>query len=362
MDGKDSIFYREPSPFTKYTKRQQLRYCVGAALYMPATREMIAQAIIQHQHPSLSTIVIDLEDALGDLQVEVGIQQLEKTLETLYNAIQSDELLIEHLPLLFVRVRSVAQLQQIITLLGERQQVITGYVLPKFTKDNGRGYLELIAEQNKVGYTLYAMPILESSDILLKENRIENLLAIREIVTEFSDYVLNIRVGATDFSGLLGVRRTVHHTIYDLQVVRDCLTDIMNVFLRDDPQFIISGPVWEFFGQSGDVSNLALLGLLREVELDRLNGLIGKTIIHPTHIDAVNAMYVVSHEDYIDAQGIMLLADGKMGVQKSEYGNKMNEMKPHYIWAQRILMRAETFGVFHPQHNHMHLLQRQVTR
>ena len=52
------------------------------------------------------------------------------------------------------------------------------------------------------------------------------------------------------------------------------------------------------------------------VELDRLNGLIGKTIIHPTHIDAVNAMYVVSHEDYIDAQGIMLLADGKIGVQK----------------------------------------------
>ena len=95
--------------------------------------------------------------------------------------------------------------------------------------------------------------------------------------------------------------------------------------------------------------------------MDRLNGLIGKTIIHPTHIDPVNAMYVVSHEDFVDAQGILLF-DGQIGVQKSEYGNKMNEMKPHKMWAQRIIMRAEVFGVFNPQVTHLDLLQGQVIR
>lgn len=359
-DGNDSIFFEAPQPFTKNTEKQRLRYCVGAALYMPATREMIAQDIIAQKHPALTTIVIDLEDALGDLQVEEGMAQLHKTVLTLQTALNTGMLLEDHVPLLFVRVRSAAQLQQVMNLLGELQHVLTGYVLPKFTKDNGRAYLELIAQQNERGFTLYAMPILESKQLIFKETRMEQLLAIHELVKEFEPYILNIRIGSTDFCGLFGVRRTLKHTIYDIQVVRDCMTDIMNVFLRGNPQFVVSGSVWEYFGHDGDVECPELQGLLREVELDRLNGLIGKTIIHPSHIKAVQAMYVVTHEDFMDAQRILQLADGQIGVQKSVSGNKMNEMKPHYLWAQRTMMCAEAFGVLKPTCQAEDLLKRKV--
>ena len=82
--------------------------------------------------------------------------------------------------------------------------------------------------------------------------------------------------------------------------------------------------------------------------------------IHPSHIATVQAMYVVSHEDYMDAERILLQSDGSVGVEKSVYGNKMNEMKPHLIWAQRTMMRAEAFGVFNEGINYTHLLGEQV--
>ena len=44
-------------------------------------------------------------------------------------------------------------------------------------------------------------------------------------------------------------------------------------------------------------------GLLREIELDRANGLLGKTCIHPSHVLPVHALSVVSHEEFSDAAG-----------------------------------------------------------
>ena len=84
-------------------------------------------------------------------------------------------------------------------------------------------------------------------------------------------------------------------------------------------------------------------GLLREISLDRVNGLIGKTVIHPSHVPAVHALSVVTHEEYRDATDILAATSG--GVHRSEYRNKMNEARPHRIWAQQVLRRAHVFGV-----------------
>ena len=88
--------------------------------------------------------------------------------------------------------------------------------------------------------------------------------------------------------------------------------------------------------------NDAVDGLLRELLLDKANGFIGKTIIHPSHIHYVNAMLCVTRELYDDACQI-LNTDG--GVIKSLNGNKMNEIAPHNCWAEKIFMRAKAYGV-----------------
>jgi citrate lyase beta subunit len=78
------------------------------------------------------------------------------------------------------------------------------------------------------------------------------------------------------------------------------------------------------------------------VILDKANGFIGRTVIHPTHIKFVNAMQAVTLEEYEDACQI-LNTDG--GVIKSHNANKMNEIAPHTNWAEKIYMRAKVYGV-----------------
>ncbi|MBQ1387003.1 MAG: HpcH/HpaI aldolase/citrate lyase family protein, partial [Erysipelotrichales bacterium] len=90
------------------------------------------------------------------------------------------------------------------------------------------------------------------------------------------------------------------------------------------------------------IVNDAVDGLLRECMLDRVNGFIGKTIIHPTHIPYVNGMLAVTEEVYNDACQVLGTSGG---VIKSSSGNKMNEIGPHRRWAEKILMRAKAYGV-----------------
>ena len=90
------------------------------------------------------------------------------------------------------------------------------------------------------------------------------------------------------------------------------------------------------------IVNDAVDGLMRELILDQANGFIGKTCIHPTHLNFINGMLAVTREEYEDAVQIMH-APG--GVLKSTNGNKMNEIGPHKNWAEKILMRAQAYGV-----------------
>src|SRR3954447_17774355 len=63
------FFYQKPQNFNKYTNRELLAYGLGATLYMPATRPNIHQDILSKKHEGLTSLVIDLEDAVGDNEV-----------------------------------------------------------------------------------------------------------------------------------------------------------------------------------------------------------------------------------------------------------------------------------------------------
>ncbi|CCC83865.1 hypothetical protein PPM_0928 [Paenibacillus polymyxa M1] len=358
---------------------------------MPATRLEVAEEIKNGKHEGLTTVILDLEDAIGDQQVGQAEESLAQQLFQLLSYVRTGMMSEQQLPLLFVRVRSVEQLERLLNSLGEALELLTGFVLPKFSSDNGRAYFALIAEYNRTMHTgagdasrtpvLYGLPILESSKIIYRETRWKELLAIKEILDEVQEYVLNVRIGATDFSSLYGLRRSPDITIYEIAVIRDCIADIINLFGRVDSDYVISGPVWEYFshrerifkpqlrvspfedafGKPGrylrmDFISDAVDGLIREVMMDKENGIIGKTIIHPSHIKPVQAMYAVTHEEYMDALEIVERNDGSLGVFKSTYANKMNEIKPHLNWAYRIINRSKVYGVLHEQQHFVSLL------
>ncbi|ADO54989.1 MULTISPECIES: HpcH/HpaI aldolase/citrate lyase family protein [Paenibacillus] len=377
--------------FHNRSPKSILAYAIGAALYMPATRLEVAEEIKNGKHEGLTTVILDLEDAIGDQQVGQAEESLAQQLFQLLSYVRTGMMSEQQLPLLFVRVRSVEQLERLLNSLGEALELLTGFVLPKFSSDNGRAYFALIAEYNRTMHTgagdasrtpvLYGLPILESSKIIYRETRWKELLAIKEILDEVQEYVLNVRIGATDFSSLYGLRRSPDITIYEIAVIRDCIADIINLFGRVDSDYVISGPVWEYFshrerifkpqlrvspfedafGKPGrylrmDFISDAVDGLIREVMMDKENGIIGKTIIHPSHIKPVQAMYAVTHEEYMDALEIVERNDGSLGVFKSTYANKMNEIKPHLNWAYRIINRSKVYGVLHEQQHFVSLL------
>lgn len=364
----ETIFYKKPQPFTKLTVPDILSYTLGATLYMPASMPNITDMVQSHKYKELTSFVIDLEDAVGDTELASCEAKLVEDIDALFTLYENKQIQLQDLPLIFIRVRSIEQFTFLTTTLGKRQEILTGYVFPKFTAAQGAIYFELLEQTiQQHQLTLYGMPILESRDILYKESRMEALFAIKEVLQRYRARVLNVRIGATDFCGIYGIRRRVDSTIYDIAVIRDCMADIVNVLGREEDDFVISGPVWEYFSnqrvlkpalrvtpfsEKGALkARQALLddyldGLIKEVLMDKQNGILGKTIIHPSHIRVVHALYVVSYEEYTDALSIVENNDGQRGVLKSHYANKMNEMKPHMRWAQRILRQAHVYGVY----------------
>lgn len=384
-DEVQKYFYKSPSSFSKRSPREILAYGLGGTLYMPATKKNIHEDILSKKHAGLTSLVIDLEDAIGDNEVEKAEQMLIKELSSLHEGLDKGFIEIEDLPLIFIRIRSLEQLTRIIETLGEKLQVITGIVIPKFRRSNGEPILHEIAKLRNTNTSLYAMPILESKEIIYRESRVKELFEIKQLLDEYKDIVLNVRIGATDFSGLFGIRRNPDTTVYDIAVIRDCIADIINMFVRLDSPYVVSGPVWEYFssaervlkpqirqtpfvekyGQAGlkirqDLIGAHMDGFIQEILMDIGNGIVGKTIIHPTHIQAVQALNAVSYEEYLDAYHIIAESNGEVGVLKSSFSNKMNEVKPHLYWAQKIMLKSETYGVLHNEYTYIDLLKQNI--
>ena len=110
---------------------------------------------------------------------------------------------------------------------------------------------------------------------------------------------------------------------------------------RYGKDYVISGPVWEYYGGSGWDT-----GLMRELAEDRLCGFTGKTVIHPKQISLVNAAYQVLQKDLDDARAILEWdAAASSLVSGSASRERMNEHKTHRNWAAQTLLMAEAFGV-----------------
>ena len=357
-----ALFERPPERFDRGSGTDLLSVALGATLYMPADRPSLVADIAKQTAAGVTSVVVCLEDAIADEQVGAAEDNLVEAFTALHREPQGE------LPLLFVRVREAAQIPALVRRLGQAAHLLDGIVLPKFTAISGTEYLlTLEAAEREAGVSLLAMPVIESGAVLYAETRVDELTRLRALLHRDRRRILAVRIGATDLCALYGLRRSPELSIYDIKVVSALIGDVVNVLGRTDGTgFTVSGPVWEYYGgherifkpqlrQSpfhqhdamslrGELVSRAIDGLIREVQLDQANGLIGKTAIHPGHVAVVNALSVVSAEEYRDAQD--LLAAGRAsGVMPSGHRNKMNEIRPHLTWARRTMLRSRVFGV-----------------
>lgn len=368
-------FIVEPVDFNKYTDRSLLQYCLGGTLYMPGTK-VIWEKILKKEMTDITSMVMCFEDAIQETDLARAEENVLVHLNNIAHSIDRDEIDIKEVPLIFLRVRNVEQFKKFSDQLSKKQtSILSGFVFPKFYSNNAAQYLQILdnlcVKHNAI---LYGMPILEGKTIAYQETRKEELTFLKKIIDPHKNRILNIRVGGTDFSALFGVRRGINYSIYDILTVRDCLSDILNFFSRAEDDYLVSAPVWEYFlaYKEDDLNKLlyddnihksilnrapilneAIDGLLREVILDKANGFVGKTIIHPSHVRFVNAMQTVTKEEYEDAMQILNTSGG---VIKSAKSNKMNEINPHKSWATKTSLRAKAFGVIEDETSFIKLI------
>ncbi|MFD3658219.1 HpcH/HpaI aldolase/citrate lyase family protein [Streptomyces sp. NPDC058620] len=359
--AREGLFFQEPCVFDADSPARVLAAALGATLYSPATRPHLADDVVKQAGRGVVSMVLCLEDSIDDAEVADGEANLVRQFADLADRATET-------PLLFIRVRAPEQITDLVSRLGSSVRLLSGFVLPKFTEERGVLFLEALASAEvTAGRRLFAMPVLESPELLHLETRAEVLRGIARTVNKYRERVLALRLGVTDFCSAYGLRRASDMTAYDVQIVSAVIGDVVNVLGRaDGTGFTITGPVWEYFrlqermfkpqlrrspfaGRAEELRTALiehdLDGLLREIELDRANGLLGKTCIHPSHVVPVHALSVVSHEEFSDAQDILRPGRGGGGVLRSAYTNKMNEVKPHRAWAERTVQRAEVFGV-----------------
>jgi len=358
-DVRRRLFWREPEHFTRDSGRDVLAVALGATLYMPGTRPRLAHDLTRRAAKGAMSSVVCLEDSIADEDVPVAQAN---TIAQLRDLAESGGG-----PLVFVRVRQPEQIGQIVEGLGEHAGVLSGFVLPKFTQTTGAAFLDALDDTAaSSGHHLWAMPVMEAPEIIHRETRDDELVAVRQLLDKHRSSVLAVRTGATDLCGFYGIRRGRDLSIYDVRLVADVINHVVNILGRaDGTGFVVTGPVWEYYGgnerlfkprlreapfEAHDAEDLRhtlitkdLDGLIREVVLDAANGLTGKTVIHPSHVAVVHALSVVTHEEFVDASDVLGTDAG--GAAASSYRNKMNESRPHRAWAERILTRAKVFGV-----------------
>lgn len=393
-DARESLFYQEPKEFTADSDARTLSIALGATLYSPASRPQLAADIRkQVRLHGVVSMVLCLEDSIPDHEVQGAEENLVRQFGELVRQKQHDphgsrdsHSQAQELPMLFIRVREPEQITSLVERLGPSGTgLLSGFVLPKFTEDHGLPFLEaLTAAEKASGHRLFAMPVLESPELMYMESRVETLMGIARTAEKYRDRILALRLGVTDFCSAYGLRRTPDMTAYDVKAIAGVLADVANVFGRSNGTgFTVTGPVWEYFrqrermfkpqlrrtpfvGRGADELRAELIaqdmdGLLREIQLDRVNGLQGKTCIHPSHVAPVHALSVVTHEEFSDASDILRPESDGGGVLRSSYTNKMNEVKPHRAWAERTLLRAEVFGVAREDVDFVDLLAASLT-
>jgi citrate lyase beta subunit len=360
-EREEALFHRAPVEFSRASEAERLASSLGATLYIPATRVRPAD-FAKQAAAGVTSMVICLEDAVPDDAVADAEANLVSAVRG-YARTRPDG------PLLFVRVRHAQQICDLVARLGADASLLTGFVLPKFTELSGDEYLDAVgAASRSAGVRLLAMPVIESPEVAYAETRADVLVGIAHVLGKHREKVLALRVGGTDLCSACGLRRERELSIYDLAPVAGAIGDVVNVLGRaDGTGYVITGPVWEYFSPHerlfkprlrttpfvrhheltlrSRLLDADLDGLLRETMLDKANGLIGKTVIHPSHVAVVHALSVVTHEEYADASDIAAAEASGGGVLASGYANKMNEVKPHRAWARRVLARAEAFGV-----------------
>ncbi|WP_367162547.1 HpcH/HpaI aldolase/citrate lyase family protein [Kosakonia cowanii] len=295
---------------------------LGATLYMPATRNDIAGAILDGKIPGLRSLVICLEDAVSETDMPDALANLAQLLHTLNDAKQAVG--NAEWPLVFIRPRH-PEMGKWLTEHFDLSAV-DGFVLPKFTLSALPQWWEIMGNTH-----LCMMPTLETEEVFDVVQMRE--LAIALLAHPCHNRIIALRIGGNDLMNVVSLRRPRDLTLYD-SPMGYVIKMLVSVFAPRD--FALTAPVCEHIDDHEVMA--------RELALDMAHGLVGKTAIHPRQIAVIERALMVTQGEHSDALRIL---NSTQAVFKSQ--GSMCEPATHRRWAAGILERAQVYGLVNEQ-------------
>lgn len=284
---------------------------LGGSLYIPAIHKNVNEVCNADKYPQLRSCIIDTEDAIGEDELAFALENIAKMLETYKPARLR----------LFIRPRNPQVLKQLLKI--KHIQMIDGFSLPKFSTEVMREYAQILT---LCEHQFYIMPVLESLDLFSKEK----LEEVRGFLLTCKLPVLTLRLGGEDMMQFLGLKRRCEDNIYTLIAPSRVIADVLTCFKPYG--FNVTATVFNCIHQDA---------LYKEnVKEDLRQGLLGKTIIHPNQIEAINEAYKVSPQEFEMATNMLKEETGAIIVHEGQMGEKF----AHTAWAKVILERQSFFG------------------
>lgn len=289
----------------------QTGYQIGSTLYMPVLHPRVRDILTGLSPAPASTIVLCLEDALHERDVEQGVSTLTALLP---------EAVPERVgrPLLFIRPRSLDMAARLRALPDIHR--VDGFVLPKARVETLPDWVALLA-----GTGLRLMPTIETAEFFDPSR----LVAFRDLILGSGpDRIAAVRIGGNDLLGTMGLRRQRGVTAYE---------GPLGWFLSMAGSLLISAgipvaaPVFDIIDD--------LETLRREVERDVQMGFVSKTAIHPAQVPVIEAAMRVGGAELAEAEAI-LSRDARAVFQ---IGGVMCEPATHSAWARRVIARSRAF-------------------
>jgi len=283
---------------------------LGATLFIPAAFNSLNAVVNEKKYPELRSLVIDFEDGLNAQDIDKARKNVKEVLKNIN----------KKSPLVFIRARSVEQLEEILKF--ENIKNITGFVLAKFSLLNAEGYFELLQNSN-----YYIMPSIEGAELFEQSK----LLRLREIIISNKRRVLLVRFGLEDMLRQLGMWRKKGFTAFDISAANYVLGGFISLFKSSG--FAISGGVYPYFKDKE--------GFAKDVQRDLDEGLFSKTIIHPSQISIVHKLYRVGKNELSKANEIIKRRNEAV----YSHDGSMIELSTMYPYALELSERAHIYGI-----------------
>ena len=280
---------------------------LGGTLFVPASHKNLEVVLSGKKHPDLRSVVIDFEDGLASADRPQALHKLDIILENL----QENKLLR------FIRPQNQQMLKEF--LQRKNIEKIDGFILPKFGLDNAKIYLSYFPFTiSNSAFPWHIMPSIEGKELF----NIQQLQKLREILLPHKEQIICLRFGAQDMLRQLGLKQS--GSIYNMLAPAQVIANLISTFKLHG--FNISAPVYPDFSDIQDFQN--------EVAYELQNGLVSKTIIHPSQIELINELYKATEQELNEATSILSKHDGVINLQGT-----MGEVKTQHAWATSIIIR-----------------------